>query len=272
MKNSKRRGFTIVELVVVIAIIAILSAILIPTFAGITEKANLSADKQAVREMNEALAQWEAANGYKAKPADVESAMNILEQAGFNAENWVCLSQNYQVWWSKEYNRCVLYNAYTGKVEYPNEYTSVQLLKAETGWYIYNANHITAQQFDLKLGSASGATGVTSFKTATSKTDPSLIKNQANNLTKIDSIISSRGDIREIVVGSTDGNINVFATKEKVSAISGSDGNIAYVSLQVSSVSGKNEPVTVKDSITGEEKLAENFYYLTIVKEGKRGC
>lgn len=271
MKKSRKRGFTIVELVVIIAVIAILAAILIPTFAGITEKANLSADKQAVRQMNEALAEWEAANGYKAKPADVESAMNILEQAGFNAENQVCLSQNYQVWWSKEYNRCVLYNAYTGKVEYPNEYTSVELLKAETGWYIYNANHITAQQFDLKLGSASGATGITSFINATSKTDPSLIKNQTNNLTKIDSIISSRGDIREIVVGSTEGNVNVFATKEKVSAISGSDGNIAYVSLQVSSVSGKSTPVTVKDSITGEEKLAENFYYLTIVKEGNPG-
>ena len=40
----KRKGFTIVELVVVIAVIAILTAVLIPTFAGIVNKAKLSDD------------------------------------------------------------------------------------------------------------------------------------------------------------------------------------------------------------------------------------
>ncbi len=39
MKN-KQKGFTVVELVIVIAVIAILSAILIPTFANLTKKAN----------------------------------------------------------------------------------------------------------------------------------------------------------------------------------------------------------------------------------------
>ena len=40
----KRKGFTIVELVIVIAVIAILSAVLIPTFVGIVKKAKLSND------------------------------------------------------------------------------------------------------------------------------------------------------------------------------------------------------------------------------------
>jgi len=39
----KRKGFTLVELVVVIAVIAILAAVLIPTFSSITEKAQHSA-------------------------------------------------------------------------------------------------------------------------------------------------------------------------------------------------------------------------------------
>ena len=42
MKKTNRKGFTIVELVIVIAVIAILAAVLIPTFAGITKKANES--------------------------------------------------------------------------------------------------------------------------------------------------------------------------------------------------------------------------------------
>ena len=43
MKNLKnKKGFTIVELVIVIAVIAILAAVLIPTFSGVIERANKS--------------------------------------------------------------------------------------------------------------------------------------------------------------------------------------------------------------------------------------
>ena len=36
MKRNNKKGFTIVELVIVIAVIAILSAVLIPSFGGVT--------------------------------------------------------------------------------------------------------------------------------------------------------------------------------------------------------------------------------------------
>lgn len=48
MKRNKK-GFTIVELVIVIAVIAILAAVLIPTFSNLVEKANNSADMQEAR-------------------------------------------------------------------------------------------------------------------------------------------------------------------------------------------------------------------------------
>ena len=51
MKRNNKKGFTIVELVIVIAVIAILSAVLIPTFGNIIENANQSA---AVQEANAA--------------------------------------------------------------------------------------------------------------------------------------------------------------------------------------------------------------------------
>ncbi len=46
MKKMNKKGFTIVELSIVIAVIAILSAVLIPTFTGIVKKAQLSAAQQ----------------------------------------------------------------------------------------------------------------------------------------------------------------------------------------------------------------------------------
>ncbi len=39
---NKKKGFTIVELVIVIAVIAILAAVMIPTFSGVIENANKS--------------------------------------------------------------------------------------------------------------------------------------------------------------------------------------------------------------------------------------
>ncbi len=47
MKKLNKKGFTIVELVIVIAVIAILAAVMIPTFSGIVNKANESAALQA---------------------------------------------------------------------------------------------------------------------------------------------------------------------------------------------------------------------------------
>ena len=55
MKKMNKKGFTIVELVIVIAVIAILAAVMIPTFSGIVDKANNSAALQEAREALTAL-------------------------------------------------------------------------------------------------------------------------------------------------------------------------------------------------------------------------
>ena len=49
MKKMNRKGFTIVELVIVIAVIAILAGVLIPTFSSIVDKAKKSAALQEAR-------------------------------------------------------------------------------------------------------------------------------------------------------------------------------------------------------------------------------
>ena len=64
MRKSNKKGFTIVELVIVIAVIAILSAVLIPTFGGITQKAQDSARDQEARNLyTEYLANWDYSKG-----------------------------------------------------------------------------------------------------------------------------------------------------------------------------------------------------------------
>lgn len=46
---NKNKGFTLTEMIIVIAVIAILAAVLIPTFIGISNKAKLSADVQSAK-------------------------------------------------------------------------------------------------------------------------------------------------------------------------------------------------------------------------------
>lgn len=51
MKRNNKKGFTIVELVIVIAVIAILSAVLIPTFGTIIQDANETARDQEAKNL-----------------------------------------------------------------------------------------------------------------------------------------------------------------------------------------------------------------------------
>lgn len=50
-KKSNRKGFTIVELVIVIAVIAILATVLVPTFGDVISNANKAAAQQEARNL-----------------------------------------------------------------------------------------------------------------------------------------------------------------------------------------------------------------------------
>ena len=111
MKNSNKKGFTIVELVIVIAVIAILAAVLIPTFSGLVKKANLSSDKQAVRNMNMALAADEAKNG---KPANLTQAHAVLSEAGYR-DKLTPVTAGCDFVWNKTYNIIMLVDTTEGE-------------------------------------------------------------------------------------------------------------------------------------------------------------
>ena len=255
MKNSNKKGFTIVELVIVIAVIAILAAVLIPTFSSLTKRANLSSDKQAVREMNMALAADEALHG---KPTDIETVMKVLANAGYNSDNWVCLTAGYEVYWFKEDNRLVLYNAAEAAVEYPTEYDAKIMTDAKNHFFLYNENNQTAIKMDIGLGNSTGSSNynkltngkgqnldsLVSSATASEKTSLEVAKNAiANN----EGLKSNLG---------IDGTTYIYAAREIKSSAAPT-----YASMQVISAGGKDTP-----DLKSNGDIKENLFVIRVNK------
>lgn len=67
---SKKDGFTLVELVVVIAILAILAGVAVPVYSGYIAKANEAADQQKIEEIETAMAAALAMEGKDAAVAN----------------------------------------------------------------------------------------------------------------------------------------------------------------------------------------------------------
>ncbi len=81
--GNGKRGFTIVELIVVIAVIAILAAVLVPTFTNVIKSARETADRQTMNALNKMLAvgeiEAEEIKQYKLRNEDWELAYSYVD-------------------------------------------------------------------------------------------------------------------------------------------------------------------------------------------------
>ena len=139
MKKT-RKGFTIVELVIVIAVIAVLTAILVPTFIHLTKKANEAADHSLVTNLNKALAMREAEEGDKGKNMTMHDCVVDLKKEGYSLPQLATRSGEDLVW-SQKANRFFLGGDYEAKAEeYGEKYNCWHIyeqMPATQEWGIY---------------------------------------------------------------------------------------------------------------------------------------
>ena len=100
MIRKMKKGFTIVELVIVIAVIAVLTAILVPTFISISNKADRASDQSLVKNLNIALKivendQTIDPNG---KNVTMHDAVEDLAAYGYDLSKLVTKSDEKVVW------------------------------------------------------------------------------------------------------------------------------------------------------------------------------
>lgn len=119
--TNKYRGFTIVELVIVIAVVAILAAVLIPTFSAIVKRANISADTQAARNMNVILASESADSP---TPDGPEAVIALLRANGIT--DFTPRTRSCTFFWLEDENLIILADD-GGRPVYPEEYLGESL-------------------------------------------------------------------------------------------------------------------------------------------------
>ena len=89
-KLRSKKGFTLIELIVVMIILAILAAIIIPQFVRFQESAEVSACQANQRILDSATAMWVAVDIHKNKIAAGEPSIGTLTSDGFLLETPLC--------------------------------------------------------------------------------------------------------------------------------------------------------------------------------------
>jgi prepilin-type N-terminal cleavage/methylation domain-containing protein len=136
MIKKLKKGFTLVELIVVIAIIAILSTVAIIGFTRGVDKANVSNDTQLVRNLNERMQLEEAATGYK-KPETAHEAFILTEDFGFIIEKLTPTSSGNDIVWDMTTNRFALIDATDHTVVYTDPQVKIETDELHKLWKVF---------------------------------------------------------------------------------------------------------------------------------------
>ncbi len=97
MKNDSKKGFTIVELIIAIAVVALIASVLIPTFSNLINKANLSNDRVLVSELNKLVQMYQVE-----EDIDVARAMQIAKENGYDITKLTSKSKGNALLWDEE--------------------------------------------------------------------------------------------------------------------------------------------------------------------------
>ena len=111
MNRNTKKGFTIVELIIVIAVIAVLAAVLIPTFSNLINQAQQAKDTALVSDLNKGLKM-------SGKEFDTmhDALTAVEENVGINVAKINAVASESEILWDSV-NQCFVYSK-NGKINY----------------------------------------------------------------------------------------------------------------------------------------------------------
>lgn len=253
--NKNRKGFTIVELVIVIAIIAILAAVLIPTFASLIQKANISKDTQVIRNLNTAIATATE------KPETMRDALKIAAEAGYLVDKINAAANGNDILWDSENKVFCYYNAATKAVAYIPE-TKIETTNAPEYkfWKIYNDKmpELSEQRYSIYLTANATAAEEVTVKVGFDAGDNTKVKtvNYKNDGAeqKVD-IFTNGGNL---IVNANNDTVSHFGEADKVNVVAVADHSYYENGKVTVSLEVKAGHVVVASSAVVKEVIVPN--------------
>lgn len=230
-KRSLKKGFTLVELVVVIAVIAVLAAVSVGAYFGITETANLQAAKTHVKQLNDMLLLSEI--GQYKKNDTCHEARNDMRLQGLDIIELDEFS-SYRYAWDSVEDRIALVDISKhgsngeGYIVYPNEVEVTQAQKAryflfvksqselnnDKKWSYYLHDDFVFENEELTIQTESGID--------TGYVRPNSIVYSSNLEQSV--IFNTNYFNTELIINNPNGTIKHFGYSKSINADSFADG------------------------------------------------
>ena len=199
LKSALKRGFTIMELVIVIAVIAVLAAVLIPTFANITERANTSADTQLVRNLNTAL----LADGESHET--MQDALEAVRESGYDVAKINASATNSEILWDSANDVFCYKNG--DEIKYIPE-SSLEVANPEPYQY-WQISDSVSDTYSTYLYNYTGNGVIENLTTG-------LDVGEETGITEITYDRSTATDAREVTIRTNGGELNINAANDVV--------------------------------------------------------
>lgn len=265
MYRKIRKGFTIVELVIVIAVIAVLTAVLVPTFVHLSKKAKAASDQSLVANLNTALKMEQGETGKT--PKTMHDAVEGLYNQGYVLDNLVTKSEQDLVYSLAE-NKFYLSGEVTASSDYWHIYKWDQIPSTQT-WSIYASGswgNMTGAK-ELKVGFDAGDTSGKynlAFNNSAEGVKAVIRTNSADTNLSVyapNGSIEHHGYVGSLeIIAVKDGSYHEygsagFAEINKGRIVLESDSEIKHIHINANSTSTGFEAVVIEDK--GAEALPQ---------------